>query len=232
MHWPPSPTRFTPPALRAAFAIMMASAALLFVSAVASAPAQSTATPAANSPSTASPPVPAATAHAPKPAGADPAASPASSTSVKPAPADSTTSTRKTTAKHTPARQSPRSTRLARTARLKQAFVASKELQPMAQQLATLRTPAAYAGVATYAHGHTGEAAAAAYLALGHAYLLDKRYAEAESALAEASHAAGDDPVADNILHGFAARYPESIFDNQTPELEANILLGMNKLAA
>ncbi len=141
-------------------------------------------------------------------------------------------------------------TRLARTARLKQAFVASKELQPMAQQLATLRTPAAYAGVATYAHSHTGEAAAAAYLALGHAYLLDKRYAEAESALAEArradgelsdyvdfldaeaSHAAGDDPVAENILHGFTARYPESIFDNQTPELEANILLAMNKLAA
>jgi soluble lytic murein transglycosylase len=120
----------------------------------------------------------------------------------------------------------------------------------MAQQLATLRTPAAYAGVAAYAHSHTGEAAAAAYLALGHAYLLDKRYAEAESALAEArradgelsdyvdfldaeaSHEAGDDPVAENILHGFTARYPESIFDNQTPELEANILLAMNKLAA
>ena len=42
-----------------------------------------------------------------------------------------------------------------------------------------VRTPAAYAGVTAYAHKHTGEAAAAAYLALGHAYLLDKRYAEA-----------------------------------------------------
>jgi soluble lytic murein transglycosylase len=127
--------------------------------------------------------------------------------------------------------------------------VASKELQPMAQQLATLRTPAAYAGVAAYAHSHTGDAAAAAYLALGHAYLLDKRYAEAETSLAEArhadgeladyadfldaeaSHAAGDDPAAENILHGFVARYPESIFDNQTPELEANILLALNKPA-
>ena len=49
----------------------------------------------------------------------------------------------------------------------------------MAQQLATLRTPAAYAGVTRYAHEHSGEAAAAAYLALGHAYLLDKRYADA-----------------------------------------------------
>jgi soluble lytic murein transglycosylase len=120
----------------------------------------------------------------------------------------------------------------------------------MAQQLATLRTPAAYAGVLTYAHSHTGDAAAAAYLALGHAYLLDKRFAEAESSLAqarhadgelsdyvdfldaEASHAAGDDAAAETILHGFTARYPESIFDVQVPELEANILIGMNKLSA
>ena len=113
----------------------------------------------------------------------------------------------------------------------------------MAQQLATLRTPAAYAGVAAYAHSHTGEAAAAAYLALGHAYLLDNRYAEAETALAqarhadgeladyadfldaEASHAAGDDAAAESILRGFSERYPESVFDVQAPELEANVLL-------
>ena len=118
----------------------------------------------------------------------------------------------------------------------------------MAQQLATMRTPAAYAGVAAYAHSHTGEAAAAAYLALGHAYLLDKRYAEAESALAQArradgelsdyadflaaqaSHEAGDESGAENILHGFTSRYPESIFDDQAPELEANVLLAMNNL--
>ena len=37
--------------------------------------------------------------------------------------------------------------RMARTARIKKAFVASTELRPMAQQLTTLRTPAAYAGV-------------------------------------------------------------------------------------
>ncbi len=120
----------------------------------------------------------------------------------------------------------------------------------MAQQLATLRTPEAYAGVAAYAHSHTGEAAAAAYLALGHAYLLDKRYAEAETALAEsrradgeladyadfldaqASHEAGDDATAEAILHGFTGHYPESIFDAQAPELEANVLLAMNKLTA
>jgi soluble lytic murein transglycosylase len=113
----------------------------------------------------------------------------------------------------------------------------------MAQQLALLRTPEAYAGVAAYARSHSGELAATAYLALGHAYLLDKRYSEAETALAqtrradgelgdyadfldaEASHNAGDDAAAETILHGFTARYPESIFDAEAPELEANVLL-------
>ena len=120
----------------------------------------------------------------------------------------------------------------------------------MAQQLANLRTPEAYAAVTGYAHSHTGEAATAAYLALGHAYLLDKRYAEAETALAEArrgdgelgdyadfldaeaSHAAGDDAVAENILHGFTGRYPDSIFDAQEPELEATVLLAVGNHAA
>src|ERR1700722_9700838 len=83
-------------------------------------------------------------------------------------------------------RRGTRAERSARTARIKKAFVASTELRPMAQQLATLRTPAAYAGVTSYAHRQTGDAAAAAYLALGHAYLLDKRYAEASSSLRQA----------------------------------------------
>jgi soluble lytic murein transglycosylase len=119
----------------------------------------------------------------------------------------------------------------------------------MAQQLANLRTPEAYAGVTAYARKHTGEAAAAAYLALGHAYLLDKRYAEAEANLrqarqagqeladyadflgAQASHDAGDDAAAEALMRGFTDRYPDSIFDAQAPELEANILLGMNNAA-
>jgi soluble lytic murein transglycosylase len=139
---------------------------------------------------------------------------------------------------------------VAHTARLKQAFAASKELEPMAQQLATLRTPEAYAAVAAYAHSHTGEAATAGYLALGHAYLLDARYAEAETALAEArradgeladyvdfldaeaSHSAGDNAAAENILHGFTGRYPDSIFDAQEPELEAGVLLDMGNSTA
>jgi soluble lytic murein transglycosylase len=161
-----------------------------------------------------------------------------------------TTSKKKTPPKHKPAHRSSRASRIARTARIRRAFVASKELQPMTQQLATLRMPQAYAAVTAYAHSHTGDAAAAAYLALGHAYILDKRYAEAESALAqarradgeladysdflaaEASHSAGDDAAAESILHGFTDRYPESIFVDQAPELEANVLLAMNKLTA
>ena len=61
-----------------------------------------------------------------------------------------------------------------------QAFVASSELRPMAQQLATMRTPAAYAGVA-HTRMPIGRGGAAAYLALGHAYLVDKRFAEAQN---------------------------------------------------
>jgi soluble lytic murein transglycosylase len=139
--------------------------------------------------------------------------------------------------------------RRAKTARIKLAFQASVELRPMAQQLANLRTPAAYAGVTSYAHQHTGEAAAAAYLALGHAYLLDKRYADAEASLrqarragqeladyadflaARANHAEGSDAAAEALLRGFTQRYPDSIFDAEAPELEANTLIAMGDAA-
>ena len=116
----------------------------------------------------------------------------------------------------------------------------------MAQQLANLRTPEAYAGVTAFARKHSGEAAAAAYLALGHAYLQDRRFTEAEASLqqarqagqeladyadflgAQASHNAGNETAAEALLHGFTDKYPDSIFDAQAPELEANILLAMN----
>jgi len=119
----------------------------------------------------------------------------------------------------------------------------------MAQQLALLRTPEAYNGVTAYARSHDGEAAAAAYLALGHAYLLDKRYAEAVTNLtqarksgdeladfadflcAQANHESGNEQAAEALLHGFGDRYPESIFNVQAPELEANVLLAMNNAA-
>ncbi len=120
----------------------------------------------------------------------------------------------------------------------------------MAQQLAQMRTPAAYGGVSTYAHGHTGEAAAAAYLALGHAYLLDRKYSEAESALrsahlADATKVQPDGvladyadyltaqaylqsnqlPQAELVLNDFALKYPDSIFVNSVPILQANLFV-------
>ena len=54
----------------------------------------------------------------------------------------------------------------------------------MAQQLATMRTPPAYTGVTNYAQKHTGDAAAAAYLALGHAYLTDRRFSKIDKFMA------------------------------------------------
>ena len=116
----------------------------------------------------------------------------------------------------------------------------------MAQQLATLRTPAAYAGVTAYAHKHTGDAAAAAYLALGHAYLTDKRYGDAATALkqarqasdvlgdyadylaAQAEHAAGQESAAAQLLRDFGTRYTDSIFEFRAADLEANVLLAEN----
>jgi soluble lytic murein transglycosylase len=146
-------------------------------------------------------------------------------------------------------KQASKAAQRAQAARIKRAFVASTELRPMAQQLATQRTPAAYAGVTQYAHKHSGAAAAAAYLALGHASLLDNRYEEAATDFrlarnageeladyadflgARANHGAGNEQAAEELLRGFAERYPESIFADQAPELEAGILLGMKDAA-
>jgi soluble lytic murein transglycosylase len=163
--------------------------------------------------------------------------------------AKSTTRTRShrkiaTHVRHAHTRRSKRTARsIARSRRLQRAFVASSQLRPMAQQLAQNRTPAAYAGVTHYAQTHTGDAAAAAYLALGHAYLLDHRYAEAVSALSHAD-AAGDAlddyaayltaqaelqsnqlPQAEVVLSGFAKKYPDRVFVPQMPVLLANLCL-------
>ena len=120
----------------------------------------------------------------------------------------------------------------------------------MAQQLAQMRTPAAYAGVAAYAHSHSGEGAAAAYLALGHAYLLDHKFSEAETALrsahlADASKTQPDGvladyadyltaqaylqssqlPQAELVLNDFVTKYPDSIFVSGVPVLQANLFV-------
>ena len=58
----------------------------------------------------------------------------------------------------------------------------------MAQQLIQERTPQAYAGVLRYARSHSGEAAAAAYMALGQAYFEDNKYKDAAASFQQANH--------------------------------------------
>ncbi|HWZ50330.1 MAG TPA: transglycosylase SLT domain-containing protein [Granulicella sp.] len=127
--------------------------------------------------------------------------------------------------------------------RLTKAFTASAQLRPMAQQLAATRSPAAYAGVLSYAANHPGEAAAAAYLAVGHAYMLDRRFPEAASMFLHAANTgkalddyatylgalawlqAGRGADAYSLLDHFADRFPDSIFAATAPILLANTYL-------
>ncbi len=128
---------------------------------------------------------------------------------------------------------------------LTSAFVQSEQLRPMAQQLATSRSAAAYSGVQAYATAHPGEGASAAYLAIGHAYSLDHRYGEAGTAYRQA--AAGDalqdyavylgaqaalqnhdGATAVQMLNGFALKYPNSIFVTTAAVTQAQAYLSMN----
>lgn len=124
--------------------------------------------------------------------------------------------------------------------KLTSAFVASAQLRPMAQQLASTRAAAAYAGVLTFSRTHPGEGAAAAYLALGHASMLDRRYADAVTYYHQASAAGealadyadylgaqaaiqGGHPAdAYPLLAHFAEKHPDSIFVPTAPILLAN----------
>jgi soluble lytic murein transglycosylase len=134
----------------------------------------------------------------------------------------------------------------AQTIRLTSAFKASEQLRPMAQQLAATRSAAAYGGVEGYARQHPGEGAAAAYLALGHAYMLDHRYDDAVRSYrqanvsgtalddyadylgAQAAVQAGHGADAYVLLDHFAERHPESIFVANAPVLLANAHLQQN----
>ncbi|MGD0445430.1 MAG: transglycosylase SLT domain-containing protein [Edaphobacter sp.] len=145
---------------------------------------------------------------------------------------------------HHPATASHKPT--AQTIRLTSAFKASEQLRPMAQQLAATRSAAAYSGVESYARSHPGEGAAAAYLALGHAYMLDHRYADAVGTFrranesgtalddyadylgAQASLQGGRAADAYILLDRFAERHPDSIFDANAPVLLANAYLQQN----
>jgi soluble lytic murein transglycosylase len=80
-----------------------------------------------------------------------------------------------------------------RVRRMRQAFVASANLRPMAQQLLQDRTLPAYAGVQAYARAHAkDDAGALAWLVLGYAHVLDHDYAKAIDPLNRAKLHAGD----------------------------------------
>jgi soluble lytic murein transglycosylase len=122
---------------------------------------------------------------------------PAESTPIQPVP----TPAKSAPAKNAPAKNAPAKKRAAaspsthnvatnkkrrpispRVRRVRQAFVASASLRPMAQQLLQDRTPTAYAGVEAYARRHAKEdadAGALAWLVIGYARALDHDYARA-----------------------------------------------------
>ena len=103
---------------------------------------------------------------------ASPKRTPAKSTTAK-----STAPKRKTAPSTTKKKHKPISRHVRR---VRQAFVASASLRPMAQQLLQDRTPTAYAGVEAFARRHTKEdAGALAWLVLGYAHTLDHDYAKA-----------------------------------------------------
>ena len=127
--------------------------------------------------------------------------------------------------------------------RLSAAFTASSQLRPMAQQLSATRSAPAYSGVQNYAAAHPGEGAAAAELALGHAYMLDHRYGDAQIAFRQANQQGQSlDDYADYLgaeaalqgnragdavalLTGFTDKYPGSVFTGNVPILLANAYL-------
>jgi soluble lytic murein transglycosylase len=76
---------------------------------------------------------------------------------------------------------------------MRQAFVASASLRPMAQQLLQDRSPAGYAGVEAYSRSHAkDDAGALAWLVLGYAHVLDRDFAKAVDPLNRAKVHAGD----------------------------------------
>jgi len=80
-----------------------------------------------------------------------------------------------------------------RVRRIREAFVASASLRPMAQQLIQDRSPAAYAGVEAYARAHPKEdAGALSWLVVGYAHVLDHDCAKAIDPLNRAKPRAGD----------------------------------------
>jgi soluble lytic murein transglycosylase len=171
------------------------------------------------------------------------AKTPPKKSTSKPA-AKKTGSSKATTAKRKKRPLSPR------VRRIRQAFVASTTLRPMAQQLIQDRTPAAYAGVEAYARAHSKEdAGALAWLVVGYAHFIDHDYAKAIEPLNRAKPMAGDlgDYIAYYLgtcylqtghqaegmaaLANFETTYPDSLLIRDAHLSYANALLGEGRAA-
>ncbi len=97
-----------------------------------------------------------------------------------------------------------------RVRRIRQAFVASTTLRPMAQQLIQDRSPAGYAGVEAYARAHSREdAGALAWLVVGYAHVLDHEYAKAIDPLNRAKPLAGD--LGDYVAYWLGTCYLQTV---------------------
>ena len=142
--------------------------------------------------------------------------------------------------------QKPAARREQRATRLQQTFVASSDLKPMAAQLLDSHSPAAYAGVESYARKHDGEdAGALAWLVLGYAYLTDNQPQSAVPALvraqrpagdlsdyadfllAQAQQATGDQEATARTLRSFAQKYPNSLLLTDAAIVQANALVAL-----
>jgi soluble lytic murein transglycosylase len=133
---------------------------------------------------------------------ASPKRTPATSTTAK-----STAPKRKTAPSTTKKKHKPISPHVRR---VRQAFVASASLRPMAQQLLQDRAPTAYAGVEAFARRHPKEdAGALAWLVLGYAHTLDHDYAKAIDPLNRAK--AGASELGDYVAYYLGDAYLKTV---------------------
>ncbi len=168
-------------------------------------------------PQQASPPATSDTSDKKSKAQSPTAAKPATPKSAQPKSAPSAKKPRTalphaTTAKRRKRPMSPR------VRRIRQAFVASTNLRPMAQQLIQDRTPAGYAGVEAYARAHSKEdAGALAWLVVGYAHILDHDCSKAIDPLNRAKPLAGD--LGDYVAYYLGTCYLQT--DHQSEGLAA-----------
>ncbi|HEX9473838.1 MAG TPA: transglycosylase SLT domain-containing protein, partial [Steroidobacteraceae bacterium] len=128
---------------------------------------------------------------APAPSQTEPAAAKTSPDQSKPKTSGKTSSKGATAAKRRPVAR--KRTVSPRVRRMRQAFVASTSLRPMAQQLLQDRSQPAYAGVESFARTHAkDDAGALAFLVLGYAHVLDRDFGKAIDPLNRAKVHAGD----------------------------------------